>query len=266
MKIQRAKLMTWLVLWFAANIAAFILGFLLIPRLSGPVASYLLPRVTFTEANLEEVIAWFAGYLLTGLAMGLLVGMLQWAAMRRLFAISARWITLTIAGFLFSYSAILVYHSLLITLLDKYSASLTGSQPLKLDWLYANAVLLTYPDLQTTLLSTILVGIVLSLLLFIWLVLAQWLAMRECFFKASRWIFPALLGLTLGFTINSMFVSYMVDTYGDAIRQAALLPVITGAISGVCFSLTTAFFFLQAAREGSLRLSDSAMLEQRLRY
>jgi hypothetical protein len=266
MHIQRAKLMTWLILWFAANIAAFILGFLLVPRLGGPVASYLLPRVTFTEANLEEVIAWLAGYVLTGLAMGLLVGLLQWAAMRRLFPMPARWITLTIAGFLFSYSAILVYHSLLNTLLDKYSTSLAGSQPLKLEWEYANALLLIYPDLQMTLLAAVVVGVVLSLLLFIWLVLAQWLAMRECFFRASRWIFPALLGLTLGFTINSLFISYMVDTYGEAIRNAALLPVITGAISGVCFSLTTAFFFLQAAREGSLRLSDGYVLNERLGY
>jgi hypothetical protein len=54
--------------------------------------------------------------------------------------------------------------------------------------------------------------------------------------------------------------------YGDVIRQTALLPVITGAISGVCFSLTTAFFFIQAAREGSLRLSVSSMIDQRLRH
>jgi len=36
-------------------------------------------------------------------------------------------------------------------------------------------------------------------------------------------------------TSNSVFTSYLLATYGDAIRQAALLPVITGAISGVCF-------------------------------
>lgn len=204
--------MTRLILWFTANVAAFILGFLLVPRLGGTVASYLLPHVTFQGANLEEVIAWLAGYALTGWLMGLLVGLLQWIAMRRLFPLPARWITLTIAGFLFSYSAILVYHRLLTTLLTSYRASAAGSQPVKLDWLYANALLLIYPDMQTTLLASAVVGAVFSLLLFIWLALAQWLAMRECFFKASRWIFPALFGLLLGFTVNSVFISYMAAT------------------------------------------------------
>jgi len=132
--------------------------------------------------------------------------------MRRLFPLPARWITLTIAGFLFSYGAILVYHSLLTTLHASYSVSAAGSQPVKLGWLYANPLLLTYPDMQTTLLALPVVGAVISLLLFIWLALAQWLAMRACFFKASRWIFLALFEILLCFMLNSVFISYMVCT------------------------------------------------------